>query len=187
MPAAWGRRRLPEEIPVNIRRCTPSFLTRISCAVFAVGALSIATEAAATEPENLQSFCAARNKGPYGFQCQGWVNAGAGLEPVTFLGTVRGSNAGVYNGSGIFSASLGSTRQRVSGQAVFENRSCTGQIAYKVWLQTPGGEVPLPDLTIAFVPVAGGAETLGVPIAPPGVTGDAVPRMACRLVRLQGD
>ena len=172
---------------MNIDRSTLSSFHRRTAVVLALAGAAWMPSAAAHEPENLQAACAARNKGPYGFQCQGFVNVGAGLEAVTFLGTVRGSNAGVFNGSGVFNSSLGSARQRVTGQATFENRSCVGRITYQVFLQTPGGEVPLPDLDIAFVPVAGGLETLGVPVAPPGVTGDAVPRMACRLVRLQGD
>ncbi len=163
-----------------------ALLRTAKATLLALGAAAVAAPALASDTGSVQRSCAVRNMGPYGFQCQGWVNVGPGLEPVTFLGTVEGSPAGIYNGTGVFNSSLGSARQRVSGQAIFQDRSCAGQVRYRVWLLTPAGEVPLPDLEVDFVPVSNGRETLGTATAAPGVAGAAVPRMNCRLVRMGG-
>ena len=134
-----------------------------------------------------QAYCGARTKGPFGFQCHGSATvSAAGLEPVTFLGTVNGSNSGRFNGTGTFSSSLGSARQRVVGDAVFADRSCSGQISYTVYLLGPNGEdlFPLPDkLDINFVTVNDFKEILGAPYSPSGV-GPVVPRLVCRLVKI---
>jgi hypothetical protein len=168
----------------NLLRTTA--LRTAKAALLALGATAVAVPVLATDMASVQQSCAARNTGPFGFQCQGWVNVGLGLESVTFLGTVEGSPAGVYNGTGVFNSSMGSARQRLSGQAVFQDRSCAGQVRYRVWLVTPAGEVPLPDLEVDFVPVNNGRETLGTATAAPGVTGAGVPRMNCRLARMGG-
>jgi hypothetical protein len=62
---------------------------------------------------------------------------------------------------------------------------CSGHVDYTAVGILPGGATfPLPPIGIDFVIVKGGQEMFGVAVAPPGVTGDAVPRQACRLVRL---
>jgi len=60
------------------------------------------------------------------------------------------------------SASFGSVRQHVRGQAVFQDRTCFGHIQYRVWID-------------------GGHEILGSPNNFGGIGAD-VPRVTCRLV-----
>jgi hypothetical protein len=63
-----------------------------------------------------------------------------------------------------------------------------GHIQYQIKLVLPNGsevDVGIPPLDIDFTVVNGGFEILGTPNALPGVTGAAVPRMSCRLVRIK--
>ncbi len=160
--------------------------SRLFTCVAAAALLALGMPAThADNNHSAHSSCGAKTKGPYGFQCHGYAAvSAAGLEPVTFVGTVEGSNAGVFRGLGTFNSSLGSARQRVIGTADFQDRTCAGHIRYDVFLILPGGvEVPLPPLDIDFVTVDGGREVLGTPNSPAG-TGAAVPRMSCRLVKI---
>lgn len=144
--------------------------------------------ALAVDGSSAQHFCSVKTNNWYGFQCQGYSNVGAGLEPVTFVGTVAGSKTGVFDGYGTFSSSLGSSRQHAVGQATFQDKSCFGHIQYQIRLVLPDGsevDVGIPPLDIDFTVVNGGFEILGTPVALPGVAGDAVPRMSCRLVNTQ--
>ena len=162
---------------IRIVRCTVS----LTLAGGPVAALAVGGSSA-------QHFCSVKTNNWYGFQCQGYSNVGAGLEPVTFVGTVAGSNTGVFDGYGTFSSSLGSSRQHAVGQAIFQDKSCFGHIQYQIKLVLPDGselDVGIPPLDIDFTVVNGGFEILGTPVALPGVTGDAVPRMSCRLVNTQ--
>ena len=165
-----------------------TYMTRIAACAVALP-LSVAPVAAFADGANaVQNACSAKTKGPYGFQCQGYSNVGAGLEPVTFVGTVAGSDTGVFDGYGTFSSSLGSSRQHAVGQAVFQDKTCFGHIQYQIKLVLPGGnevDVGIPPLDIDFTVVNGGFEILGTPNALPGVTGAAVPRMSCRLVKIK--
>jgi hypothetical protein len=151
------------------------------------GAVCLAAPPAAADSGNsIQRACSARTLGPYGFQCNGYANVGAGLEPVTFVGTVSGSPTGVFDGYGTFSSSLGSNRMHSIGQAIFQDRTCFGHIQYQQFLVTPGGEIDLHQpLDIDFTTVDGGFEILGTPVALPGATGAGVPRMSCRLVKVR--
>src|SRR5262249_8705485 len=45
-----------------------------------------------------------------------------------------------------------------------------------------GGTIPIPPISFDFISVDEGGEILGAGVAPLGVTGDYVPRLACRLV-----
>lgn len=150
-----------------------------------VGHARIAAVAFAESPNSVQRYCSAKTNAAYGFQCTGYSNVGAGLEPVSFVGTVAGSETGYFDGFGTFSSSLGSNRTHAKGQATFQDRACFGHIQYQQFLVLPSGEVPLPPLDIDFATVDGGFETLGTPVAVMGVTGAGVPRMACRLVRIR--
>ncbi len=159
---------------------------------FAALALAASSATAVADPDggSAQSYCGNRTKGTYGFQCQGSATVGAaGLEPVTLLGTVAGNSGGRFTGTGTFSSSLGSVRQRVVGDAVFTDRTCAGRISYTVFLVGPNGEdlFPLPDrLDINFVTVNNFREILGTPYSPTG-TGAAVPRLSCRLMKVSSD
>jgi hypothetical protein len=160
----------------------------IRSAAAATLALLSATVLADDDP-SVQSRCAAKTSHSYGFQCHGWASVGPGqpLEQVTFLGIVSGSRTGKFTGAGTFNSSLGGARQRVTGQAQFQDRYCSGHIQYEVTLVLPGGgEMLLPPLDIDFVTVNGGSDVLGAPTALPGVVGNAVPRMVCRLMRSEG-
>jgi hypothetical protein len=163
-------------------------MTRIAaCAVVStLGAGPLATLAVGAN--SVQQSCSKKTNDSYGFQCQGYSNVGAGLEPVTFVGTVAGSETGVFDGYGTFSSSLGSSRQHAVGQGVFQDKTCFGHIQYHIKLVLPDGsevDVGIPPLDIDFTVVNGGFEILGTPVALPGVTGAFVPRMSCRLVKIK--
>lgn len=168
-------------------------MSRLSLLAQSLAALALTAPPVATWADpggSTQSYCGSRTKGSYGFQCQGSAAvSAAGLEPVTLLGSVTGNSSGRFAGTGTFSSSLGSARQRVVGEAVFADRSCAGRISYAVFLVGPNGEdlFPLPDrLDINFVTVNDFKEILGTPYSPTG-TGAAVPRLSCRLVKVSGD
>lgn len=147
-------------------------------------ALAIAPAAAKNDPFSPQA-CAVQAAGLYGFQCSGVASTGAALEPVTFIGTVEGRDDGFWEGHGSFNSSQGSAPTHVAGYATF-GANCFGRIAYTTneILIPGGGTVPLPPLIIDFVPVNNFTEILGAPVAP-GLTGDFVPRLTCRLVRMR--
>lgn len=159
----------------------------VHAVALALGVASLSA-AAADDPQSTQNFCSARTNHVYGFQCHGFAQVvpGVGLEPVTLVGTVSGSPTGIFEGYGTFSASIGSIRQHVIGQAVFQDRTCFGHIKYKVWIALPGGAngPELPPLDIDFAVVDGGDEILGSPNAF-GSTGADVPRLTCRLVNVK--
>lgn len=158
-----------------------------ACAMaLTLGAAPVAANA--NGPGSVQSACAAKTKATYGFQCHGHAQVipGLGLEPVTLVGTVAGSETGIFDGTGTFNSSLGSVRQHVVGQADFQDRTCAGHIKYRVFLVLPNGAdgPELPPLDIDFATVNGGFEILGTPNGP-GATGAAVPRLTCRLVKVR--
>jgi hypothetical protein len=130
--------------------------------------------------------CAARAAGVYGFQCHGSAFTGTVLEPVTFVGTVEGTKDGFYEGYGTFNSSGGSVSTHVAGEATF-GRNCFGRVDYTTneILLPGGGTVPLPTVSFDFTVVDDGKEILGTGVAPTGVMGDLVPRLTCRLVRIQ--
>ena len=129
--------------------------------------------------------CAAKAAGDYGFQCHGSAFTGSIHEPVTFVGTVTGTDDGFYEGYGTFNSSGGSASSHVAGQATFRP-GCFGHVDYTTneILLPGGGTIPLPPVSFDFISVDGGNEILGTGVAnPPGATGDFVPRLTCRLVR----
>lgn len=160
------------------------------CACTIILAMSAAPLYARADAGSVQRTCSARTNTTYGFQCQGYATVSpAGLEPVTFIGTVAGSETGIFDGYGTFSASNGSSRLHATGQATFQDKTCFGHIQYKQLAVFPDGsehDVGLPPLDIDFATVDNGFEILGTPVALPGVTGAGVPRMSCRLVRVRG-
>jgi hypothetical protein len=152
-------------------------------AVCAVAA-ALTAPAASAGPTPAET-CALKAQGVYGFQCQGTTSTGGAAEPVTFIGTVEGRYDAFYEGYGTFNSSQGSAPTHVAGFATF-GANCMGRVAYTTneILLPGGGTVSLPPLVIDFVPVNNFDEILGMPVAGPGVNGDAVPRMVCRLVRI---
>jgi hypothetical protein len=74
----------------------------------------------------------------------------------------------------------------VAGRATF-GRNCFGHVDYTTneILLPGGGVIPLPTLSIDFTVVDDGKEILGTPVAPAGVTGNLVPRLTCRLVKIR--
>ena len=124
-------------------------------------------------------------RGSYGFQCHGSSFTGTVHEPVTFVGTVDGDGAGTFDGFGTFNSSAGSASTHVRGSGTLSPR-CFGHVDYTTneILLPDGGTVQLPPVSFDFAVVDGGKEILGTGVAPAGVTGDFVPRLTCRLVRI---
>lgn len=129
--------------------------------------------------------CAAKAKGLYGFQCHGNAFNGVEFDQVTFVGTVEGDAKGFYEGYGTFNSDLGSADTHIAGQATF-GRNCFGRIVYTTneIILPGGGTVALPPATFDFIAVDDSKEILGTGVAP-GQTGDFVPRLTCRLVRIR--
>jgi hypothetical protein len=154
----------------------------LGAAAFALGAATF--PAAAQDPGSVQRYCSHKTDRAYGYACQGFaqVNPAVGLEPVTLVGVVRGSPTGIFDGHATFSASIGSVRQHLNGQAIFQDRTCFGHIQYRVWILLPNGTdgPELPPLDIDFTTVDGGEQIFGAPNNFAG-TGAAVPRLVCKL------
>ena len=129
--------------------------------------------------------CAAQAKGLYGFQCHGSAFNGVAFDEVTFVGTVEGNAKGFYEGYGTFNSDQGTVDTHIAGQATF-GRNCFGRIVYTTneIVLPGGGTIPLPPATFDFIAVDDAKEILGSGVAP-GMTGDFVPRLTCRLVRIR--
>lgn len=157
----------------------PAFIaSAIACAVFAAPAMAA--------DNNLHGrTCAAKAKGLYGFQCHGSAFNGVAFDEVTFVGTVDGNEKGFYEGYGTFNSDQGSVDTHIAGAATF-GRNCFGRIVYTTneIVLPGGGTVPLPPATFDFIAVDDSNEILGSGVAP-GMTGDFVPRLTCRLVRIR--
>jgi len=106
------------------------------------------------------------------------------------VGYVRGDGRGRFFGDVSLNsgAAIGTIHEKVDGQATLDaTRGCLGTVVYdknKIEV-APGVFVPGPPLIAEFAIVEGGHEILGLPVEP-GQAGDAVPRMACRLVKTRG-
>jgi hypothetical protein len=160
-----------------------SHLKRLAsgAAAFALGAASFT--ASGNDHGSVQGYCSHKTDKAYGYVCQGFAEVvpGVGLEPITLVGVVRGSPTGIFDGHGTLSASIGSIRQHLRGQAIFQDRTCFGHIQYRVWVLLPNGDGPeLPRLDIDFTTVDGGDQIFGAPNNFGG-TGPAVPRLTCHL------
>ena len=153
------------------------FASAIACALFAAPALA--------DDGRHGRTCAAQAKGLYGFQCHGNAFNGVEFDQVTFVGTVEGNAKGFYEGYGTFTSDLGSVDTHIAGQATF-GRNCFGRIVYTTneIVLPGGGTIPLPPATFDFIAVDDSKEILGSGVAP-GMTGDFVPRLTCRLVRIR--
>jgi len=129
--------------------------------------------------------CAAKTKGLYGFHCHGSAFNGVAFDQVTLVGTVQGDGRGFYEGFGTFNSDQGSASTHLAGQATF-GPNCLGRVVYTTneILLPGGGTIPLPPATFDFIAVDDSNEILGAGVAP-GMTGDAVPRLVCRLVRVR--
>jgi hypothetical protein len=128
--------------------------------------------------------CAARAAGTYGFQCHGSTFTGAAVEEVTFIGVVKGTEKGFYEGYGTFNSNGGSLSTHVAGNATF-GESCFGNVVYTTneILLPGGGTIPLPPVSFDFISVDDGNEILGTGVALGGALNEFVPRLTCRLVR----
>ena len=122
----------------------------------------------------------------YGFQCLGSAFTGTNLEPVSFVGTLRGDGRGFFEGFGTFNSSNGSAATHVAGNGTLLP-GCFGHVDYTTneIVLPGGGSAPLPPISFDYTVVHGGDEILGAGVAPAGITGDVVPRLACRLVRVK--
>jgi len=119
----------------------------------------------------------------YGFQCSGSLAPNGVLEPVSFVGTVRGDGRGFFEGFGTLNSSNGSAHIHNAGRGTVLP-SCSGHVDYTTnEIVLPNGTISLPTISFDFAVVHGGDELLGAGVVPPGVTGDIVPRLSCHLVR----
>ena len=162
-------------------------LTRLALGAASFALVGASFTVSANDQASAQRYCSHKTDKTYGFVCQGFAEVvpGLGLEPITQVGVVRGSPTGVFEARGTLSASIGSVRQHLLGQAVFQDRTCFGHIQYRVWVALANGDGPeLPRLDIDFAVVDGGDEILGSPNNFGG-TGAAVPRLTCRLVNIK--
>jgi hypothetical protein len=138
--------------------------------------------------------CSFRNtEGLYGFNCTGFfpptTPGSAVLQPIGFVGFVRGDGLGRFSGDATVSLDFGSLPARLDGQATLDpSRSCLGRVVYSTFEIefAPGVWQNVGPATFDFAVVADGREILGSATAPAG-TGIAVPRMACRLVKVHGN
>jgi len=75
----------------------------------------------------------------YGFQCLGSAFTGTKLEPVSFVGTVRGDGKGFFEGFGTFNSSNGSASTHVAGNGTLLP-GCFGHVDYTTnEIVVPGG------------------------------------------------
>jgi len=145
---------------------------------------------AAAHDDDGQNVCSFRStEGLYGISCVGALQPGPGTPfgPAAMVGYIRGDGRGRYFGDVSLNtgASIGTIHEKVDGHSTIDpTRGCIATVTYDnnqievaqgVW-------VPGPPLIADFVIVEGGHEILGLPIQP-GQSGDAVPRLACRLVK----
>jgi len=106
------------------------------------------------------------------------------------VGYIHGDGHGRFFGDVSLNtgAPIGTIHEKVDGQATIDRaRGCIGTVVYDKnsieiapGVFTPPGSAP--KLTAEFAIVDGGHELLGMPVEP-GQSGDALPRLACRLVR----
>jgi hypothetical protein len=143
---------------------------------------ALAAPAAAQDNAAARS-CSAKLTGLYGFHCHGSAFNGVAVGPVTFVGTVEGKANDVFDGRGTLTSSAGSILTHFAGPATY-GPNCFGHIDYTANdVILPDGTVVarLPPASFDFIGVDGGNEILGAAVAPRGVTGDVVPRLGCRL------
>jgi hypothetical protein len=160
----------------------------------AIGGLLLAGMTPARSEASPVRACSFRNtEGLYGFNCSGFfpptTPGSTALQPIGFVGFVRGDGAGRFFGDATVSLDFGSLPVRLDGQATLDPaRSCLGRVEYTTFEIefAPGVWQNVGPATFDFVVVANGKEILGSATAPNG-TGIAVPRMACRLVKVHGD
>jgi hypothetical protein len=165
-------------------------------AMFVAGALAVGGLVSAKGPSQAASHapakaCSFRNtEGLYGFHCTGFfpptTPGSSTLQPIGFVGYVRGDGAGHFGGTGTVSLDFGSLPARFDGDATLDPaRSCLGRVVYDPYEIefAPGVWQSVGPAIFDFTVVADGNEILGSAVAPGG-TGIAVPRMACRLVKV---
>lgn len=123
--------------------------------------------------------------GSYGVQCHGTVFTGVATEPVTIVGTVTGDEHGMFEGHTTMNSGAGSIRVHNKGPVTL--LGCFGRVVYTVndLLLPDGSVVSLPPLVADAAMVEDGLELLGSGVEPNGVAGDLVPRLVCRLVRVE--
>jgi hypothetical protein len=166
----------------------------VSTSVLLAGAAPVEKwerEARSTGGSKACSF--ANTEGLYGFTCSGFyprtdaTGAIVGQQPIGVVGVLHGDGRGHYSADATLSSDYGSLPWRLEGDATLDaKRNCLGRVVYTTNQLTldSGYVLNLPPATFDFAVVGGGEEILGSATAP-GLFGDAVPRLACRLVRVQ--
>jgi len=156
--------------------------------------LSLQSARAEERPASKPRSCSFRNtEGLYGFNCTGFfpptTPGSTALQPIGFVGFVRGDGKGRFHGPATVSLDFGSLPARIDGQATLDPaRECLGRVSYTTFEIefAPGYWVNVGPATFDFAVVAGGDEILGSATAP-GATGSGVPRMQCRLVKAKAE
>jgi hypothetical protein len=169
---------------------------RILCAALVGAGAIFGLVAASWHDEEGAGLCSFHNtEGLYGISCVGALQPGPGTPfgPAAMVGYIRGDGRGRFFGDVSLNtgASIGTIHEKVDGHATADpNRGCIATVVYNNnSIELPGGiwspPGSAPPLTADFVVVEGGHEILGLPIEP-GQAGDALPRLACRLVKTHG-
>lgn len=165
-------------------------------ALLTVGAVFGLVAAAWHDDDNGGGVCSFRStEGLYGISCVGALQPGPGTPfgPAAMVGYIRGDGRGRFFGDVSLNtgAPIGTIHEKVDGHSTVDpSRGCIATVVYdNNSIELPGGvwspPGSAPKLIADFVIVEGGHEILGLPIEP-GQAGDAVPRLACRLVKTGG-
>lgn len=162
--------------------------------LLAAGSLFAVASAADRESESERGkVCSFRNtEGPYGFNCTGFYprtdaqGSVVGQQPIGVVGVTRGDGRGHFSVEATLSTDFGSLPWKLDGDATLDpKRDCLGRVIYTTNQLTlgDGTVISLPPAVFDFAVAAAGDEILGSATAP-GAFGDAVPRLACRLLKV---
>jgi hypothetical protein len=167
----------------------------LAACVVGLGAVLV-LGAAAWRDDDGQNVCGFRNtEGLYGISCVGSLQPGPGAPfgPASMVGYIRGDGHGRFFGDISLNtgAPIGTIHEKIDGHATVDPaRGCIGTVVYDnnsieiaPGVFSPPGTAP--KLTAEFAIIEDGHEILGLPVEP-GQSGDALPRLACRLVKTRG-
>jgi hypothetical protein len=174
------------EVAMRRYRSTTVFATAMASLLFLGMSASADDKSNGRHEEEAPACTLKLTRALYGFQCHGSAFTGAILEPVTLVGTVEGDGRGLFEGYGTFNSSSGSLPSHLKGTGTLSDR-CFGHVDYTTnEIQLPNGVVvQLAPLSFDYTVVDGGKEILGSAVGAPGASGDMVPRVTCRLVRIR--
>jgi len=167
----------------------------LAASVLGLGSALVLGAAAWHDDDGLNVCSFRSTEGLYGITCVGSLQPGPGAPfgPAAMVGYVRGDGRGGFSGDVSLNtgAPIGTIHEKLEGHATVDPaRGCIGTVVYDnnsieiaPGVFTPPGSAP--KLTADFAIVDNGHELLGLPVEP-GQSGDALPRLACRLVKTHG-